>query len=400
MKPCPPRQISDIAAANSLGRTTPWTGYRALLTVALFMIMMLPTAPAGESDTAVEGNNLPSVDLGPFQRFLADPPWIKYVRFRRSGNQLGTLIYPEQGKRFVIPCAWAYYDGALQPNGFFLRHLAHTGLYYKAKEAGGGRILDELVYDPPKPGEEWMIGASARHWWQLDDRYGMFIIAPRESEPGHSVSNGVEIIANMEIKHLKILQCLGMPELVDAEVEWLHTTRFQATSWQHGRIEGTITRWLNELVEELEYQVARPVKQRVFMRYAYSPQQRMPPIEMVRTVTDDSGTRSFTNIIDQWEEGLDLLRPQGFTVGDFRKKTEPFTSFLVWSNGLRYKLDQQGVLTRTIDTPPDYSEIFPTSRFRTIYQAVLLAGGLVLLGVLVGIWRTRKKHSTTVNRML
>jgi hypothetical protein len=389
---CQPQQISARVPNLGLVPWEPWPSYRAVLLAILAWAMLLP-ATAGETETAAGGGgDVPDVELGPFQRFLADPPWIKYVRFRRSGNQEPEMDYPEYGKSFVVPSPWAHYDGALQPKGFFLRHLAYTSRYYRAKWSDN-RLSDELVYEPPRPGEEWIIGASTGYWWQLDDREGVLVIAPREPEPGHSVTNGVEIIAKYQKQILEVLQCLGMPELVDAEVEWLDATRFQATSWQHGKIEGAISRRRADLVEELEYQVTRPAKRRVVMRYAYSPQMRMPPVEMVRTVVADSGTRSFTNILDRWEEGLDPQHPQGFTVRDFRRKTEPLQFFLVWSNGVRYKMNQEGTLTRTTETPPDFSALARPSRFRAISGVASVTGGLVLLGVLVGIWRARNKNS-------
>ena len=207
------------------------------------------SAIAAESEVAASrGGNVPAVEMGSFHRFLVDPPWIKYVRFRRSGNQEPAINLPEFGKRFVIPSPWSQYEGALLPNGFFLRHLAHTSLYYEAKRVGE-RI--ELVYKPPKPGEEWTIGASLRHWWQLDDGNGVVVIAPREPEPGHSVSNGLEIVARNQRQRLEELRCLGMTELMDAEIEWLDATRFQATSRQHGEIEGAlpvgVVIWLKNL---------------------------------------------------------------------------------------------------------------------------------------------------------
>jgi hypothetical protein len=356
---------------------------------------MVLSAIAAESETAASGGgNVPAVELGSFHRFLVDPPWIKYVRFRRSGNQEPAINLPEFGKRFVIPSPWSLYEGALLPNGFFLRHLAHTSLYYEAEQVGE-RI--ELVYKPPKPGEEWTIGASLRHWWQLDDGNGVVVIAPREPEPGHSVSNGLEIIARNQRQLLEVLRCLGMTELVDAEIQWLDATRFQATSRQHGEIEGAIIRWRGDLVEELEYQVVRPVVRRVIMRYMYVAQLRMPPVEMVRTVVEDSGTRSYTNILDQWEGGLDPQHPQGFTVSDFRRKAEPFQFFMVWSNGVRYKMDRDGALVRTVETPPDYSEFSRSRGFGLMSRTVLMVCVMVLLGVLAGIRRVRHKNLQNKN---
>lgn len=380
--------------AHSLVPMNPRTGCRMLLSAVLAWTVVFSAIAAESEVAASRGGNVPAVEMGSFHRFLVDPPWIKYVRFRRSGNQEPAINLPEFGKRFVIPSPWSQYEGALLPNGFFLRHLAHTSLYYEAKRVGE-RI--ELVYKPPKPGEEWTIGASLRHWWQLDDGNGVVVIAPREPEPGHSVSNGLEIVARNQRQRLEELRCLGMTELMDAEIEWLDATRFQATSRQHGEIEGGITRWRGDLVEELEYQVVRPVVRRVIMRYTYTAQLRMPPVEMVRTVVEDSGTRSFTNVLDQWEEGLDPQHLQGFTVSDFRRKTEPFQFFMIWSNGIRYKMDRNGALARTVEAPPDYSEFSRSRGFGLMSRTVLMVCVMILLGVLAGIWRVRHKNLQNKN---
>lgn len=397
MKQHSPQHFAAKVLTRGQSLWEPWLSCRVGL-LAMLTWAMLMSVIANEFESPVDGKDTLSVELGPFQRFLVDPPWIKYVRFRRSGNQEPEMNYPEFGKSFVIPSSWAHYDGALQPNGFFLRHLAYTSFYYEMKFSGNDP-LDELVYKPPKPGQEETFGASVSHWWQLDEMDGMLGVAPREHEPGHSTRNGTEIICRKGKLLLETLRCLGMPELVDAKVEWLDTTRFQATSEQHGKIEGAISRWRAGLVEELEYEVTRPSKRRVVMRYAYSPENRMPPVEMVRTVMEESGPRSFTNILDQWEEGLDQQHQQGFKVSEFRSKTEPLQFFLVWSNGIRYQMNQDGTLTLTSDTPPDYSIFSRPSRFRFISGVATLSGGLILLGVLVGIWRVRnKKLQNTKNQ--
>lgn len=121
------------------------------------------------------------------------------------------------------------------------------------------------------------------------------------------------------------------------------------------------------------------------MRYTYTAQLRMPPVEMVRTVVEDSGTRSFTNVLDQWEEGLDPQHLQGFTVSDFRRKTEPFQFFMIWSNGIRYKMDRNGALARTVEAPPDYSEFSRSRGFGLMSRTVLMVCVMILLGVLAGI---------------
>ncbi len=366
---------------------------------ALLAGAMVLGAVAGEPGTSARDDRARSpVELGPFQRFLADPPWIKYVRFRRSGNHVPALILADSGKRIFIPRPWEHFEGAVQPNGFFLRHLDHSYLYYYEKVAErksflwGARTQNEAVYDPPEPGEEWTIGASTRHWWQLDERIGLAIVAPREPVPGHSVTNGLEIIAQGEIQFLEVLRSLGMPELVGAEVEWLDAARFQAVSREHGTITGVITRFRDDLVEELEYQVERPVARRVHMRYAYLSPMRLPPVEMVRTVVEAETRRSYTNLVERWEEGLDPDHAQGFTLSEFRQKSTPFRNFLVWSNGVAYKLGQDGLLARVADAPPDYSEFERSSRFGWISSVILLASVMILLGVRVGIWRLRNRN--------
>ena len=367
-----------------LDRTQLFRAGLAAVRAALISEMIL-AAVAGEPEAMAGSVSVATaVELGPFQRFLVNPPWIKYTRFRRSGNQEPTMSVKD-GKPFANPSPWAHYEGALLPNGFFLRHLAYTTLYYDPKISG------ELVYNPPKPGEEWTVGASDRLWWQLDESDGVMIVAPQESEPGHSDKNGLEIIVKRQKRLLEVLRCLGMPELVDAEVEWLDATHFQATSWQHGKIEGTITRWHDDLAEELEYRVGRRPEQRLRMRYAYSPQRRLPPVEMVRTVVEENSTRSFTNIVDQWEEGLDPQHPDGFKASEFRRKTEPLQFFLVWSNGVRFKMAQDGTLARTSETPPDFAE-FTRSGSDRVTGAVLVVSATVLLGALMGVWRIRQKN--------
>lgn len=389
-----PQHLCVRARARSLAPRKPWPGYRALLSAALAGAMLL-SAVAGESETAASrGNDVPAVALGPFHRFLADPPWIKYVRFKRSGNQEPSMALVTGGKDHSNPSPWAIYEGALQPRGFFLRHLEHTSLYYRPTPSGG------LVYEPPKPGEEWIVGANSRWWWQLDEKNGMVNIAPREPEPGHSPTNGPEIIAQgQQERLLEVLRCLGMPELVDAVVEWLDATRFQATSWQHGKLEGAITRWRDDLVEELEYQVTRPAKRRVLMRYAYSPQMRMPPVEMVRTVVEGEVIHSYTNVIVQWDVGIDPQHPEGFAASEWRQQPKPLDFFLVWSNGVRFKMARDGSLVRVDEEALRLDPVAALGRLaRPAWQDTLhaiLAGAGILLGALLwGIWRVRRNKQT------
>jgi hypothetical protein len=153
--------------------------------------------------------------LSRFRAFTTQPPWIKHVEFRISGNQFAYSSHCREGqvRRGHID-GWVHFNGTLQPSGFYLRQGSNAMDYLRIPLNGPTR------YEYPLPGLETVRGASGSHYWQLQNGHTDSWLAPVFEAEGGSPENGPEIICKGERGWLVLLQRLGILHLVDAEIEW------------------------------------------------------------------------------------------------------------------------------------------------------------------------------------
>jgi hypothetical protein len=310
-----------------------------------------------------------------FCDFLAAPPWIKKLRFLRSKNYYIDTSHPGKPRRFN---GFTLYEGALQSGGFYLRHLSNS-----------------IAVNAPRPGEEYISGASDRYWWQLSPGHDGLGLAPRLAEEGQSAQNGREVICRLEMAVVEQVRHLGMDYLIGATIRWDETNRFSGHSPQYGAVEGQITQYKDGLPTQVQYSIGTNQIRGFVVQYRYAPDRPFPPQEMVswEKTGEKPGLLRHTNIIQLLETGIDEEHLNGYKPSDFRLKTAPLASLIIWSNKARFKIDGLGRWEKIQNTLPLSPNQAGFDFSRVISASVALAGAILAPLVVVLAMRQAGKNN-------
>jgi len=110
--------------------------------------------------------------------YLEGPPWLRKMVFRWPRNMYLVVTDPHRKIEFR-PTGWAHFEAAVQPQGWYLRHLEGSP-DYDIKRRG----------EPPEPrllpkGKKTVVGANAEFYWYLGWGHEMLRLIPREGQPGY-----------------------------------------------------------------------------------------------------------------------------------------------------------------------------------------------------------------------
>ena len=353
---------------------------------AMLLSLMLAGLTVLGAETVGNTNGTPSATdpAQTYRDFLSNPPWIKKLAYRRDRNyELGAAARLPHLTRF------ATYEAAVQPNGYYRKHLKGAPLY-------DGTFLTNPL--PVVPGRG-ISGASDSMFWRLwlDNA---IVLVPRDSEPGASSNNWMRYFFRHEQIDLEAVLKLGLDRLAGASIRWTDTNHFAADAFRaiipygpliKGLVKGEITGYTNgcPLVVECTFGLDQHKPQHTTVRYRYDADQTFPPYEIEVEDTDQLGQKTRHSIyIDELNTGIDPKAEHGYLPEMFRVEQIPFDVVQYSSNGVLYSVDVQGRM-HPIDTTyhPLSSLDHSGSRMATTAALVLVAS--CVCGIL--LFFTRRK---------
>lgn len=354
---------------------------------ALLVAICSPAA-AGPSDPWPPG--LPEEDPATaFRQFLAEPPPIRFMSYRRSLSRRQTLVVDDKGRETPEPRKFIleHLELAWQPHGWFKR-FGKDSEYFGRLRAGSPEEPDK-----PVPGAEPLRGSNSEYYWYLNNghtRLGLMARADRDSSPDHWKT--LRLFEDPILYDLR----LGLDALGPGRLQWVNDREFHVEAVDYLRYGGgsgrIVTRDALSRPRELIFEARNAKGELVPWRvhYAYLPDRPFPPWQyLVEETLPNRGRLVHTNYLDEIEFGLDPAATRGYYPEMFRKRTDPYVMVLLWSNDVRYVVGQQGRLYQLPDLP---YEPFRPPQGRLGLR--LLLTSLVGFGVLlVGYawWRARKQ---------
>lgn len=322
-----------------------------------------------------------------YRDFLSNPPWLKTIKFRLDRNYRVDVTdehHPQREEGTGI------YEAALQPGGYYRKHLEGSPLY----DNPPGQIPRNR---PVEAGRETISGASDRFYWRLWEGQDEISLVPKDDQSGASADNWLRGFFNFELADLEKIRRFGLDHLVDARITWIDKDHFTAVSSSRGSAHGTIVHYTNGLPETVEYSFDSASSLVFRVRYVYESGKTFPPQQMTVEETDPNGNRlAHINYIDELDVGLDPNAKAGYHPEEFRVRAEPFKQVSISSNGVLYHVDQRGRLN-AVDTKYVGFERFLQPKPRPMIAALVLVTPSLAFFLYFVIARRRAKRQDNIN---
>ncbi len=261
----------------------------------------------------------------PFRDAIASHVPVKRLVFRYSRNHITDLTNP---RKPTYPPGFDEFEGAVQPSGYYLLKLPHSS----------ARV------DNHNPvGETLASGASSCFWWQLNDNYDSLRVATRNNAKWPM--DPVAVVCTMDFDKLAEVAHCGMLHIADADIRWLDPRRFRAESQRFGILEGQIASFddTGRPTRLWYHSPTNSVIGSFDICYSYKDATLFPPSTMIVRRTGPGQNRPpYTNIILSYDPGLQMEATNGFVPSQFRRKSQPLATFIVYSNSVRYKVLPNG----------------------------------------------------------
>lgn len=297
-----------------------------------------------------------------YRDFLSNPPWLKKIEFRLDRNYRVDVTDERHPQREE---GTGRYEAALQPDGYYRKHLEGSPLY---DNPPGQTPRNRSV----EAGRENISGASDRFYWRLWEGQDEISLVPKDGQSGASADNWLRGFFDFELADLAKIRRLGLDYLVDARIMWVDKDHFTAVSSSRGSAHGTIVQYTNGLPETVEYSFDSTSSVVFRVRYAYEPGKTFPPDQMTVEETDPAGSRIVhLNYIDELDVGLDPNAKVGYHPEAFRMRAEPFKQVSISSNGVLYQVNQRGQLN-AVDTRYPGIERFSQPKPRPMIAALVM----------------------------
>ncbi len=354
-------------------RSTKGRGLRLLLS-GLWWGVSLPLAFGGEDGPAAAHKPevltaSPSPSLAPehvaFLEFLTNRPAIKEIVWELSANRF-TRTKPD-GTPDPLPVAFVPARGALQPGGFFWEYPTDQPL---TKAAIYGESVD-------------------MYWWVSTNTVAL---APRRG-PGAHPQNGMQILGqNYRALLLKLLQ-LGIEDAAPDSMVWPTPVQFEAMTAREPRVRlvGRLSLDTQGVPMQLEYRAASGPLLECRVDYRYERRGRVLPGSVVHTRrTKDRPVESYTNLIRRLEIGLLPEAAEGFRPSLFVDEQDRHRSLLIFSNAVRYRVTELGMVRDEGVEPPAYALV----QTRTGWMSYSL-WGLATVSATFLVWRLAGRGKST-----
>ena len=357
------------------------------LWIAMLLSLMLAGLTVLGAETVGNTNGTPSATdpAQTYRDFLSHPPWIKKIVYRRDRNyelDVTDRRHPHH------PLGFATYEAAIQPDGYYRKHLKGAPLY------DGTSLTNPL---PVVPGRG-ISGASDSMFWRLwlDNA---IVLVPRDSEPGASSNNWMRGFFRHEQIALEAVLRLGLDRLAGASIRWTDTNHFVADAYRvitygpliKGLVKGEITSYTDSLPQVVEYTVGvgQPNPQHATVRYRYDSDQTFPPYEIAVEDTDQLGQKiTHYNYVDELNIGVDPKAKHGYLPEMFRVEQKTFDVVQYSSNGVLYHVDAQGRMHPVDTTYRSLSSLDQNGSKVATTTALVLAASCIC-GIL--LFFTRRK---------
>jgi hypothetical protein len=327
-----------------------------------------------------KGRNAASNAADMYRGFLSNPPWVKKIVFRRDRNYVVDATDPLHPHRKE---GMATYVAALQPHGFYRKHLEGSTLYDNPPGMVPSRR--NIV-----PGKETISGASVKFFWRLWEREQGIALIPRDNSPGGSPQNWLRGFFDTEVADVKKVLKLGMEQLVDASLTWTDNDHFCAGLPGGKTAAGTIIEYTNGLPSVVEYSIGGPTKAHFIVRYGYSSDRLFPPHECSVEETDGLGNKIVhMNYIDEIEIGLDSDAADGYFPEHFQLKSDRYKDVTLSSNGVLYSVEATGGL-KVLETRYDVEGFFTKKNRVPMGIWFVIFNFFILVCV---VWMKNRKHN-------
>jgi hypothetical protein len=320
------------------------------------------------------------------RELLSSPPWIKKIVFKRSGNyttfRTGELNDSDSDVEYPVDLG---YEGALQPLGFYLRHLANSNIYLR-------RITPEkeLVFENPKKGSEFIVGESKEHYWSLSPGHSRLSFSYKDPKLGGNPENSRQSLASWQRRILIEFRRFGLEHMGRCDLKWAGRNQFSGISEKLGAISGKIVaRDDQERPMQLHYWPDSNLDDVVKVRYKYHTIGTIPRMFAIEGAIKGKPRKVLTNFIEHIEVGIDELNPQGYNPTDFRQNIGPLKGLVVTSNTVRYSVDQRGHWKKVDDSPHSLDDLRDSGNSPS-YGWALLVFCLFCLSALVIVEKRRR----------
>ena len=329
--------------------------------------------------SAFANTNDHSINVEPskrFRAFLEDPPWLTRVVFLRANSD---YAYQPPSGRIVPFIGYSGYEGAIQPTGFYLKHSSNS-FFFRT---------------PTLPGYATIFGSSDRFWWHLSPGHDALSLAPRNASDGASPRNGREIVCKLQEQLLLSMRRCGMEGLENASLTWTSQDTFIGTTVNSNEVSGTIRQWTNGVPLRIEYRIGTTNIRHYRSDFSYQGTADWPPSRVVTCVSSVAGRDTWiTNVILKWLTGLDTNATHGYNPTQFRVKSTPYIPLIVWSNGFRFRIMDDGLWSPIIEEDPQIN----VSGTISMAATSIVVGFAVVGAVAAAVARQRGRHLMPCDR--
>jgi hypothetical protein len=307
------------------------------LRVAMFQVQ---AAPLSDSTSALDDLSVPLLSDGEADRtgvtphalsnFLAHAtsgPTIRRVVFQRTKGMY-TARYLLRDASTISNYGPAKYEGAIQENGFFLKHL--TNSLYET--------------DPVRPGEELIFGENLRSYWQMDAGHHVLGISPKESNTDRVRSR--ESICCCNRRLLDEVCFLGLEELKGLNFVFLNDTRFKGTNANREAVTGNIStsRSPTNSVVRVAYSVSSTPDAVYEVTYFIDGDRKAGGgVHFKKRLHKGEVKGQWIDyVLQEIDYGVDPVASKAYFPLDFRRKLNPLASLVLYTNNARFIVQSDG----------------------------------------------------------
>jgi uncharacterized protein YndB with AHSA1/START domain len=193
---------------------------------------------------------------------------------------------------------------------------------------------------------------------------------------------------------LEKLRCFGLLPLLTNSFKLIGHDRFEAQSIDGNVIKGRILSVVDNHPIALTYTIDENKDDVFLIKYAYRPDEQLPNyFEHSLSRRGRNYGSPYTNWIEHIEYGTIENIQNGYEPSMFYSNLATF-SVTIWSNGVRYALNQEGKRTAVSSYIPEYPDVRRKKSWPAISFIFLFVSGLFICGY----YATKKNETDNKKR--